>query len=204
MKNEVMDILKKLRNKLQFVTVARILARCKKAGVQPQDTIYEIEGKKYLILEDDTEKVVISEDYNYVFSKVTGQFARWGRTMEEDPTYSPIGPEIADVEISVNGCSGGCSFCSPAGTKINTPNGAEAIEDIKIGDFVIGFDLSNNTPKIQEVAETYKRHYRGELICIELDSGETLRLTPDHVVILDGGVEVPAASLIGTEKIISF
>lgn len=45
-------------------------------------------------------KVTKSKEYNYIFNNVTGFFARWGETKEDDPAMSPFGPEIADIEIS--------------------------------------------------------------------------------------------------------
>lgn len=77
----------------------------------------------YKILENKSKKILKSEDYNFYFDKTTGFFARWGKTQEDDPQYSPVGPEIADIEISTI-CSGVkgvgvCKFCY----KNNTPNG---------------------------------------------------------------------------------
>ena len=68
-------------------------------------------------------KILRSEGYNYNFNKLTGMFARWGKTVDEDPDFSPVGPEIVDMEISTI-CSGVegvgvCKFCY----KSNTPNG---------------------------------------------------------------------------------
>lgn len=60
----------------------------------------------YKIIDSGVLKLFISEDYNYAFNKVTGQFARWGKTREDDSQFSPFGPEIADIEISVDGCVG--------------------------------------------------------------------------------------------------
>lgn len=57
--------------------------------------------------------------YNYIFNYATGFFMRWGKTLEEDPEYSPFGPEILDIEISTK-CSNGCSFCY----KSNTDSGS--------------------------------------------------------------------------------
>lgn len=68
------------------------------------------------------EKFLISKDYNYFFNKKTGFFARWGKTKDDDPDYSPFGPEIADIEVTTkcDGINGKvCSFCY----KANTPNG---------------------------------------------------------------------------------
>ena len=41
-----------------------------------------------------------SEDYNWIFNNQNGEFCRWGKTKEDDPEFSPIGPEILDLEIS--------------------------------------------------------------------------------------------------------
>jgi len=45
-------------------------------------------------------KVVDTPDYHLIFDPATGFMARWGRTRDEDPRMSPLGPEIADIEIS--------------------------------------------------------------------------------------------------------
>ncbi len=53
-----------------------------------------------------------SEDYNWDFNMSNGLFKRWGRTLDEDPSWSPYGPEIADMEISYGaGCSIKCPWC---------------------------------------------------------------------------------------------
>lgn len=66
-------------------------------------------------------KRVRTPEYNYDFNPVTGFFARWGKTLKEDPIYSPLGPEILDLEISTicHGVGGPCKFCY----KKNNPNG---------------------------------------------------------------------------------
>lgn len=56
-------------------------------------------------------KVATSDDYHFIFRKDTGLFMRWGRTQEDDPQMCPVGPEILDIEISVNGCPNACPFC---------------------------------------------------------------------------------------------
>lgn len=67
------------------------------------------------LLENKNKKIFKSNNYNFIFDKNSGFFARWGKTKEEDPQYSPFGPEIADIEIStichgVEGV-GPCRFC---------------------------------------------------------------------------------------------
>ncbi len=70
----------------------------------------------------DNLKTVYSENYNSVFNYETGVFARWGKDYNDDPKFSPFGPEILDIEIStichgINGKS--CAHCY----KSNTGNG---------------------------------------------------------------------------------
>lgn len=55
-------------------------------------------------------KTFKSPGYNFIFNMENGFFARWGRTEEDDPEYSPFGPEILDIEISTI-CSRGCKWC---------------------------------------------------------------------------------------------
>lgn len=61
-----------------------------------------------------------SENYNYLFNTKNGDFARWGKTLDDDPDYSPFGPEIADIEITTV-CEGPagvpCKFCYKGNTK---------------------------------------------------------------------------------------
>ena len=62
-------------------------------------------------------KKVRTPEYNYNFDMSTGHFERWGKTIEDDPTYSPLGPEILDIEISTI-CSQGCKFCYKKNTSV--------------------------------------------------------------------------------------
>jgi len=60
-------------------------------------------------------KLLHSDSYNYHFNLTNGYFVRWGKTLEDDPDYSPFGPEILDIEISTI-CSNGCNFCYKSNT----------------------------------------------------------------------------------------
>ena len=87
-----------------------------------QPTLLVANNQKYILMDSDKTKVVISKDYNYIFNKTNGDFKRWGKNYEDDPTYSPIGGEILDIEVTticrgINGVL--CKFCY----KSNTPNG---------------------------------------------------------------------------------
>lgn len=81
----------------------------------------------YLVFENNKVKFLRSLNYNFNFDKTNGYFERWGKTKEEDPPFSPFGPEIWDFEVSTicrgPGAAYGtgipCSFCY----KSSTPNG---------------------------------------------------------------------------------
>lgn len=73
-------------------------------------------------------KFISSPGYNRVFDRETGFFARWGNTKEDNPKMSPVGPEIADIEISTV-CNGigkdmnsrvPCSWCYKSNTGSGT------------------------------------------------------------------------------------
>lgn len=64
-------------------------------------------------------KLFRSDNYNFDFTKDTGKFTRWGKTKEDNPVYSPYGPEILDIEVSTicNGIEGRpCSHCYKSNT----------------------------------------------------------------------------------------
>ena len=79
----------------------------------------EVEGKKqdWVVVDSASHKFVINRDgsYTQVFNKTTGFNARMGRNVEDDPSWCPLGAEILDCEVSINGCPkvGGasCKFC---------------------------------------------------------------------------------------------
>lgn len=73
-------------------------------------------------------RLITSPEYNTFFDYVTGVFYRCGETLEDDPDYAEIGPEILDMEISTichgiqskaeNGQKGPCAFCYKANTGV--------------------------------------------------------------------------------------
>lgn len=67
------------------------------------------------IAENEDRKIVGSPLFNMVFDKHTGFTATWGRTQEEDPVMSPLGPVIADIEISTI-CTHSCLHCYKSNT----------------------------------------------------------------------------------------
>lgn len=63
-------------------------------------------------------KKVRHDGYNYNFNTENGYFVRWGKTIEEDPQFSPVGPEILDLEVSTicNGLGKPCKWCYKSNT----------------------------------------------------------------------------------------
>lgn len=60
-------------------------------------------------------KIVQHPNYNYIFNSETGLFLRWGETHDEDPPFSPLGPEIIDIEVSTI-CERKCPWCYKSNT----------------------------------------------------------------------------------------
>ncbi len=83
-------------------------------------------SKQIRIISTPSQTLCISEDYNFKFDKKTGYFARWGKTLKDDPKVGML--EIFDLEVStvcngigkeIAGSSGVCKHCY----KSNNPNG---------------------------------------------------------------------------------
>ena len=87
-----------------------------------------INGEIAELLENEKFKLLRSENYNYIFHKDNGFFARWGKTEEDDGDIDQSLPEIIDMEISTvcHGIDKPCKFCY----KSNTSHGEYMTFDI--------------------------------------------------------------------------
>ena len=84
------------------------------------------------IINNEKYKICRSSDYNFIFNKKTGFFARWGKTKKEDPLCGPS-PEILDLEISSGGdCKGKCPFCYKCNGEDGDPTHNMTFEEFKI------------------------------------------------------------------------
>jgi MoaA/NifB/PqqE/SkfB family radical SAM enzyme len=107
-------------------------------------------------------KTVRSKDYNYVFNTKTGSFARWGKDLDDDPVYSPFGPEILDIEISEM-CHAGCSFCYksnvPEGDYMSIDTYKEILDKIPLNLTQIAFGIGslNACPDLYPIMEYTKK-----------------------------------------------
>lgn len=164
-------------------------------------------GKDYKVSIKNNWKYFRSPKANYAFNMNDGFTFTWGESTDEDPIYFPA-PTILDCEVTTK-CTGingvVCSFCIPEGTLITLEDGTtKEIQDIKVGDKVKAYKGGyHNVWHSNEVIETYERDYEGDLICIELESGEYIELTPNHPVLtMRGWVE--AGDLNSDDDIITF
>lgn len=120
---------------------------------------------QYVVLvSDNGNRAVQAKDgsFHMMFRKSDGFTAKWGRTMDDDPTHCPWGNEIADIEIttacrgirgidkatgktSVNDCDRRvCDFCY----KSNQPNGSYMPFDT----FKAVFDKMNQPRTMTQIA----------------------------------------------------
>lgn len=104
----------------------------------------------YILIDSKNKKILKSKKYNYVFDKVTGQFARWGESVNDDPQFAPF-PEILDIEITKScngipdeqGVEAPCKFCY----KANVPN-RESMSFETFKEILDKFDIEVNGKKV--------------------------------------------------------
>jgi len=108
---------------------------------------------KALLVDKKKTKIIRSKDgcFNHFFDKETGLSMTWGKTKEDDPTYSPYGPLIADIEITTicHGPGGKvCDFCyksnSPKGTYMSFETFKRLFDKLpkSIGQVAYGLDAT--------------------------------------------------------------
>jgi RHS repeat-associated protein len=74
------------------------------------------------------------------------------------------------------------TWCFPAGSRVQTPNGLRAIEDLRVGDEVLSRDVFTGAETRKPIARTFSRE-SAELLEVTLKEGEahsTIRCTPQH------------------------
>ena len=99
---------------------------------RPDDIIrkfYKADGDMWTVYHGPTFKMTMNESHTYhcFFSKLDGFNLRFGKTIDDDPTYCGLGPEILDLEVSVNGCvpvpgSTNCRYCYKNNTNAKPTN----------------------------------------------------------------------------------
>jgi hypothetical protein len=144
---------------------------------------YTVDGGQVVVAENDNVKAVRSLSYNYDFDKMTGFFRRWGKTMEDDPTFSPAGPELLDIEISIDGCPDRCRFC---------------------------YKNNRSTPATNMSFDTFKLiidkmpHREDKVVVLELENGKTLEIDADCLVLLSSGRNKSATDILRGDNLAGF
>ena len=90
---------------------------------------YTADNDEWYVYQGETFKMTLNKSgtYHCFFSKTTGYNIRFGKTLDDDPEYCGLGPEILDLEVSVNGCvpvpgSTNCRYCYKNNTNMPPTN----------------------------------------------------------------------------------
>lgn len=105
---------------------------------RPDDIIrkfYKADGDTWVVYHGPTFKMTMNESHTYhcFFSKLDGFNLRFGKTIDDDPEYCGLGPEIADIEIVTGSCpkvnSENCRWCYKNNT--SAPGKVMTLEDFQ-------------------------------------------------------------------------
>lgn len=142
-------------------------------------------------------KVARSPEYNYVFNRTNGFFARWGKTKDDDPDFSPYGPEILDMEISTV-CTQGCSFCYKSNTGKGNNMSLDTFKDIfhkfpkNLTQIAFGIGSLGANPDMYDIMRYCRENeYNGVVPNVTVNGSG---LTDHHVNMLAGLVGAIAVS----------
>lgn len=111
-----------------FVKVLRCISLS-----NPSDIIrhnYDVDSHKWTVFHGPTFKMTMDltdHHYNCFFDKLTGLNLRFGKMLDDDPDVCKLGPEILDLEVSINGCvpvkgSENCKYCYKCNTSAPATN----------------------------------------------------------------------------------
>ena len=104
----------------------------------PDDVIkrtYDVQGTEWTVYHGPTFKMTMDAAHTYhcFFDKLTGFNLRFGKTLDEDPEYCALGPEIADIEVVTGSCpkvsSENCRWCYKNNT--SAPGKCMTLEQFK-------------------------------------------------------------------------
>lgn len=106
--------------------------------------------------------------------------------------------------------------CVPGSEVVITPNGKMTLNELRIGDSVLSYDVENKRTSFKEVINKVCNNYRDDVLCITTKGGRSIRVTSNHKVFkVDRSnfhqhtgwqkkiVEVPASELSAGDWVIS-
>lgn len=139
----------------------------------PNVDLYEYifsDGSHWYVLDNEYFKITHNSEYNQYFNKKTGHTFRFGKTIDDDPEWCPLGPEILDLEISVNGCPAinghNCKFCYKNNT--NAPARNMSLETFRkivskfpknLGQIAFGITGAKTNPDFCEIIKSCRNEF---------------------------------------------
>ena len=121
------NALLKAKCKYEWSKVVMAITASKPSDIYEQ--AYYVFGETWHVFYGPTFKMTLNESHTYhcFFSKLDGFNCRFGKTIDDDPSYCGLGPEILDLEVSVNGCvpvpgSTNCRYCYKNNTNAKPTN----------------------------------------------------------------------------------
>lgn len=119
-----------------------------------------------------------SDQYNNNSSYKAGVDNAWGRQVQDDVNKSLNGPSYS------GGGSG--SGCFHGDTLIQTPHGARPIKEVKIGTMIMSWNAAS-AQLVERPVTAVKVHKSADIIAVELEDGNLLKVTPNHTVLSSKG-----------------
>lgn len=123
---------------------------------------------------------------SYLSQRLSGRKVDWGSVggaAVEGCAFGMIGGVLGELGGAGRAASRLCN-CFPAGTTVETDQGAKPIEDVEVGDRVWAKDLDTGTPELRRVTGLFDKP-TDELIDLDV-GGIELQVTPDHPLWVEG------------------
>ena len=91
--------------------------------------------------------------------------------------------------------------CITGDTLVSTLDGQKRIDELIYGEYVYTYDIENSKKELEPVVFVEKTRRDVDVVELELEDGETLRLTPDHEVYTENRGYITASNL-NTEDVV--
>ena len=109
----------------------------------------------------------------------SAQFARRSSGIAGGAEEALSGGARQEATVTREAAGAVCGLSFAAGTPVLSEGGVRPIEQIAVGDRVIGHDLNASTDGLHEVAELLRRE-TNDLVTVALASGHSVTTTPEH------------------------